>query len=338
MGGERILRVGACLSLSGKYARFGTQAAHGLHIWRELDGAADVVLDDDRSDPRTLEAALPLLARRCDLLLGPYSTHLTRVAGHVAAEAGRLLWNHGGSGDDVESAYPGHVVSVLTPASGYAEPFLRHLAGRGGSHRLWVVNGRGSFGRQVAAGAAAIAHRLGIACARIGPGDDLASMDPGADWDLLTAGAFEEDVRTVEQARQLPCPPRAICAVAAGVREFGAVMDRTEGIFGVGQWFVGQSTVPQLGPTEADFVARYTKLTGSMPDYPAAQSLAAAVLAAHCAREVDDLDRDAQWSAAAALDTETLFGRFKIDPANGMQVEHRTVLLRWTEDGLAAVT
>ena len=71
---------------------------------------------------------LPDVAARCDILLGPYSTILMRAAGRMAAEAGWLVWNHGGSGDDVEEAHPGHVVSVLTPTSRYAEPFLLRLA------------------------------------------------------------------------------------------------------------------------------------------------------------------------------------------------------------------
>src|SRR5205823_11094910 len=100
----------------------------GLKPWSSLDGTADVLAEDDRSDRRTLEAVLPGVAARCDLLLGPYSTQLMRTAGRVAAESGWLVWNHGGSGDDVEGAHPGHLISVLTPASRYAEPFLQHIA------------------------------------------------------------------------------------------------------------------------------------------------------------------------------------------------------------------
>ena len=53
-GVHRRLRVGACLSLSGECARFGTQAARGLEAWQSLDGAAELIIADDRSDPGTL--------------------------------------------------------------------------------------------------------------------------------------------------------------------------------------------------------------------------------------------------------------------------------------------
>jgi len=70
--------------------RFGRQAARGLDVWRSLDGAADPIVEDDRSDPRTLEHALPRIAARCDVLLGPSSTRLTREAGRLAPGAGWL--------------------------------------------------------------------------------------------------------------------------------------------------------------------------------------------------------------------------------------------------------
>ena len=153
------LRIGACLSLSGKFAQFGRQAAQGLETWRSLEGAAEILIEDDCSDPRTLETVLPSVAARCDILLGPYSTQLMRAAGRMAAESGWLVWNHGGSGDDVEGAHPGHVVSVLTPTSRYAEPFLLQLASESGERRdLCIVHGPGSFGRQVADGAETIAR------------------------------------------------------------------------------------------------------------------------------------------------------------------------------------
>ena len=55
---------------------------------------------------RRPQALLPGVAARSDLLLGPYSTVLMRAADDMAAEAGGLVWNHGGSGDDVERLTP----------------------------------------------------------------------------------------------------------------------------------------------------------------------------------------------------------------------------------------
>ena len=101
------LRIGACLSLSGRFARFGRQAARGLAAWRSLHGGVELVVADDRSDRRTLEAVLPNVAARCEVLLGPYSTTLMRAAGRMAVEYGWLVWNQGGAGDEGRAGQSG---------------------------------------------------------------------------------------------------------------------------------------------------------------------------------------------------------------------------------------
>jgi hypothetical protein len=326
------LRIGACLSLSGKFAQFGQQAARGLDAWRSLDGAADVLIEDDHSDGRTLEAVLPGVARQCDLLLGPYSTQLMRAAGNMAAEFGWLAWNHGGSGDDVEAANPGHVVSVLTPTSRYAEPFLRQLTDENDHHELVVVHGAGSFGRQVAEGAEIMTRELGIRALRADADDPLPPAGVSREWDLFSAGVFEQDAGLVTKARRLPDPPQRVCAIAAGVREFSRVTDDPDGVFGIAQWFVGSGHEVLLGPTEDDFLRAYGDPS---PDYPAAQAAAGAVLAVHCARQTGSTSPGDLWAAATALDTSTLFGDFGIDPRTGAQVRHQTTLVRWVDGQLS---
>lgn len=335
------LRIGACLSLSGRFAPFGRQAAHGLDAWRSLDGSADILLEDDQSDPRTLETVLPGVARRCDLLLGPYSTQMMRVAGRMAAESGWLIWNHGGSGDDVEGAHPGHVVSVLTPTSRYAEPFLRWLAHEAhepsAPRDVCVVHGPGSFGRQVADGAEAIARRLGLRAVRAAFGDQIPPPGLPAGWNLFSAGAFEQDAELVAQALRRPVPPRHVCAVAAGVRAFGRVVENPDGVFGIAQWFPGGGQASALGPSEAGFIGAYTDRAAAIPDYPAVQAAAGAVIAVHCARLAGATSRDRLWATAVGLETSTLFGGFGIDKETGAQVRHQTVLVRWAKGELVPV-
>ncbi|MGI5285612.1 ABC transporter substrate-binding protein [Nonomuraea polychroma] len=327
---SRRLRVGAALSLSGKHGRFGKQAKLGLDVWRSFDESAELIVEDDRSDPEVLEQVLRSLAARCDLLLGPYSTGLMRRAGRVAAALDRLIWNHGGSGDDVEAAHPGHVVSVPTPTSRYAEPFVRHLAESGHRSRLWIAEGKGSFGRQVSGGAEACAREWGIPVSRIGSGDNLPAS---GEWNLLCAGSFDEDVEVIKRAAG---SPRVVCAVAAGVREFGEAVDDPRGIYGVGQWFLGGGDA-ELGASEREFLDAYRGRARVLPDYPAVQAVAGAIIATHCAAEAGNVEREALWAVAGALETTTLFGAFAIDPHTGLQVGHRAALTRWEAHGPVAV-
>jgi ABC-type branched-subunit amino acid transport system substrate-binding protein len=317
------LRVGACLSLSGRFGQFGRQAAAGLETWQHLCGDADLLIEDDRSDPRHLEAVLPSVAARCDLLLGPYSSLLMRTAGRIVSDAGLLLWNHGGSGD--EAAWPGHVVSVLTPTAGYSRPFIARLQQE---TPLRIAQGKGAFGRQVAEGAEAHARANGMSVQRLDEKGVFAGA-PDEDWALLTAGTFEHDIAIVSGALELTRQPRLICAVAAGVRAFGQAVQRPDGIFGIAQWFPGSLPEAEIGPGEGEFVAAYSQMRGTLPDYPAVQAAAAAALAVHCVRAADSTSRQSVWSAAIALDTSTMFGSFTIDPVTGAQTSHDTILVEW---------
>lgn len=334
--------MGACLSLSGRFAAFGRQAALALRAWQATkDNQLQVIIEDDASDPSRVSGCLRRLAASCDFLLGPYSSTLTRAAARLLPELDCLLWNHGGAADDVQTACPGRIVSVLTPARGYAEPFVRWLAGSTSPARLEVVSGSGAFAQSVARGAETLVRAAGwdARSVTLRPGHEASWPDPsgGGIWDLFCVGSFEDDVATAARARALPNPPRAICAVAAGTWGFGSAIGHPAGIYGIAQWVAGDRRAPTLGPSGRDFIRAYSALTPEPPDYPAAQAYAAALLATHCAQLCESVHPEALWAAAAALTARTFFGDFAIDPITGAQVGHETVLTIWTPAGLSAV-
>src|SRR3954451_14985066 len=249
------LRVGACLSLTGRYGRFGRQAASGLLTWQRLAGdSVQVEIEDDASDPATLAAIFPRVANRADLLLGPYSTQLMRVAGKLAPEFDALLWNQGGSGDDVQALRPGWVVSVLAPTSRYAVPFVEALAEQRQDVELWVMRGRGKFGRQVAAGALAAGRHPRRAPRESRVDGDITFAEVPDRWALFSAGRFEDDVAIVKAAQGASPPPQTIGSVAAGVQDFASEVDDVDGMYGIAQWFRGRARVPEIGPTEEAFL------------------------------------------------------------------------------------
>jgi ABC-type branched-subunit amino acid transport system substrate-binding protein len=326
------LRLGACLSLTGRYGRFGRQAAHGLMAWQRLMGAeVEFEIEDDGSDPELFADRFDRVAAHSDLLLGPYSTQLMHEAGRAMADTDALLWNQGGSGDDVQALCSGRIVSVLAPTSRYALPFVRTRAEENEQVALWVVRGRGRFGRQVAGGAVERAERDGLEVVEHRVGDAWSFEDAPAEWDLFSCGTFEDDVAIVREARAAANPPRAICSIAAGVQEFASQVDDIEGVFGIAQWFPGDGERPELGPADAEFVSAYREIAGAEPDYPAVQAAAAATIATHCAELAGSLDRGALWVAASELETTTLLGAFGIDPMSGAQVKQETVLLQWRD-------
>jgi len=308
-----VIRAGACLSLTGRFAPFGTQAANGLRLWADTAGAELAVLDDE-SEPAVLTERLAGLAPEVDVLFGPYSTVLMRAAIPVAAAAGRLLFNHGGSGGNLSR--PGEVVNVLTPARRYAEPFIAHLMQVCGGP-LFTTTGRGAFGRDVTGGAAEAARAVGIRAEVLD-----ADRPPVGEWDLISAGVYEDDMAAVRQARAMANPPRYVCSVAAGVASFAGDANDAEGVYGIGQWAPGAVRTVAAGMDEDAFLGAWNDRYGGAPDYPAVQAYAAGVIA-------DAAGPGATWGTVAELDVTTVFGRFRLDAASGEQIGHAPVLTRW---------
>lgn len=186
-------------------------------------------------------------------------------------------------------------MSILTPTGRYAEPFVRCLASSDLKPApLWIVEGKGSFGRQVADGAERYAGGHGTKTKRIDAAKPTDRFPTSSSWDMLSAGTFESDVQTVTNG-----------------------VDHPDGTFGVGQWFRHPTTEPEPGPPSETFLATYADAFGtSNPDYPAIQATAAALVATHCLRK-------ALWSTVVDLKTSTLFGDFGVDPDTGMQLRHQ---------------
>ena len=315
------MRIGAVLALTGRFARFGTQAAEGLRTWHDLTGLTeppDIV--DDGSAPGRVGPALDELAARCDLLLGPYGTSTARAAATWARERDRLVWNHGGAGRDVQDSAPGRLVSLITPTDRSGEPFVRWLATRHPGTPLDLVAGPGTFGPLVVDGMRRVADGLGVP---VGTGTGGPGTDGRA---LFAAGTFEHDTALV---RDLATPPAVLGTVAAGVAAFAEHVPDPDGVLGLAQWIPGARPWPELGPDEAGFLARYRERTGTAPDYPGVQAAAAATVAMHCARLAGSTADDALFAAATGLRTSTFYGGFAIDPVTGAQTGHDAVLTRW---------
>jgi len=306
------------LSLSGPFARQGLEAARGLAGWAEETGVRLTVVDDGGSRQAATRAYGAWLDAGVDLLLGPYGSGLVRAVAPPVCGAGRLLWNHGGSADDL--ARPG-LVSLPAPASTYFHGAVDEAAARRVG-RLLVARGGGPFARAVAEGALARAAAHGLDARTVDAGS-LAAEDAAGDA-VLVVGRFEEDVAQVRRLRGgSPCPPALLGAVAAGLPAFGELGEAAEGVLGPVQWWPTSRKAP-VGPSGADFAAGYRRRVGHEPSYVAAQAAAAGYLAL----AVHGLGLAAE--DLPGWRTSTLLGDFALD-GSWRQVGHRVTTIRWRD-------
>jgi branched-chain amino acid transport system substrate-binding protein len=335
--------IGAALSLSDGNVRQARMAAAGVVQAVDdarraggltVDGRAllpRLALLDDGGTAKGLRHALDLLAG-ADVLIGPYGSGLAGEAGRWAAERGRVMWNHGGSADEVEMLP--RLISVASPTSRYLASVVDVISPGVPGARILIGAGAGSFGRAAARGAAEAAAALGLAVVDVVPPD---AVPDACDADvLLLAGSFDEDVAVL---RRLRGRPRAVAAVAGGLREFADAVGarRAEGVLAPSQWEEGVRLHPDAGPRTVD-VLRTLRFrlaptlapgtAGAHVEYPAAQAYAAVVIALRCVVETGGFDDEALLAAARTLRCTTFFGRFGLGP-DGRQADHALIVVQW---------
>jgi len=311
-----VTTAGAALPLTGRYAPMAAQSLRGLSAWARHAGAA-LTVEDCGEDPRDAAAATLGLAERCELLFGPYGSGATRAVAHAFAARPEVIWNHGGAAVTRTGA---RMVDILAPADAYWAGLPALWAADGVDlDRVAVLHAPTGFGTAVAGGAVAALRRRGHAprlvaaftAASAGVAS-RAALEAGATA-VVGCGRFEDDIALV---RALAGRADALACVAAGVEEaLAALGPAVVGAVGPVQWSPHRVPPVDLGPAAG---------------YPAAQALAAGLIAQEARSHAGSGDPDAVWAAVRRLRLSTFLGAFAID-GEGRQTAHRPELVRWVD-------
>jgi ABC-type branched-subunit amino acid transport system substrate-binding protein len=346
--------VGVSISLTGKFSDQGRQALDGLRLWQSYvngrggirfgQAAAQpvqlVFYNDQSRASLTRENALRLVRQdRVDALFGPYSSGLTMTVAEVAREHRKVLWNHGGSSDEILNRGWQNLVSTLTPASHYLRDLPRRLARQAPALRkMCIVHAtRGAFASHVARGvvqAASSEYSVQLTSYSTLDVDVLVRELRASRPDILVlAGDFEQEIQIMRARQRWPASIQTVAAVAAGVHAFRDELGRAAlGVIGPSQWEAHASFPADIGPDAAWFVRNFQERFGRQPEYTAAGSFAVGLIFGECVRHAGSLHDNDLLAAAAELDCLTLYGRFRLDSAGGGQVGHRILLVQWDQD------
>ena len=347
------IRFGLSVSASGRFQVQGQQALDGILLWQSyadarggisVDGSMRPVrliwYDDASRISRTGENALRLIRDdNVDILLGPYSSSLTMAAAEIAEEHNKILWNYGGTSDEIFQHGWGHIIGIASPASDYLRTFPHWLAKEFPELRRICVlcSAKGNFGRQVARGVVESAQETGqsvdllpfLSPPKNSEAMLAALLDIGPEVVVL-AGNFEDELAILRTRSRWPPSVRAVAAVAAGIAAFASQLGQmADGVVGPSQWEPGVSFPEIVGPNSNWFLNSFQKQFGTVPDYVAAGSFATGLIVTECIRRAASLDSDKLRGAACELDCHTFYGRFRIDAQSGKQLGHRILLVRW---------
>jgi branched-chain amino acid transport system substrate-binding protein len=160
------ITIGLSVSLSGRVDPQGQQALQGIRLWQAYINAQGgiavqngekrsvrLIWYDDRSQISFVRRNVCQLLRedQIDILLGPYSSSLTMAVMDIVEEYKKVLWNYGGSSDEIFNHGSRYLVGVASPASHYLRTLPKLLAEESPAlTRICVLySGKGTFGWQV---------------------------------------------------------------------------------------------------------------------------------------------------------------------------------------------
>jgi branched-chain amino acid transport system substrate-binding protein len=315
------MRAFAALALSGRYAIPGRQAAGGLSAWARAFGVS-LTIEDAGSSPKETARRYGRHLGGEIVLFGPYgSGPMVAVAEEMSRSAADdVIINHGGA---VHPDTTARVISVIGPAERYWAGLADVLAGDGVAlDRVVILHADTGFGRATAAGAisslsVAGATPLLVRAFDVESAPTLADAAVAAGASAVVGcGRIEDDLAV---GRALAGRDVAVGLVVCGVGLAQDVLgDAVQGWFGPAQWWEGGPPPPVALPRGAD--------------YPAAQALAAGLVAGEIVAAAGSLSPHAMWDAARGLRTTTFLGPFAVDEA-GRQVAHAPSLVRWERRG-----
>ena len=352
---DHEIRVGLSVSVSGRFQLQGQQALNGILLWQSHANAKGGIslnggmlrfvhliwYDDGSRGRRARENVLRLIRNdNVDILLGPYSSGLTMAAAEIAEEHKKILWNYGGTSDEIFSHGRRCLVGIASPASDYLRELPRRLAEEFSEpSRICVLySGSGSFGWQVARGILRSAFNVARHTVHLVPlnapwqnHDTILGILSGIGAEIVVlAGSFQDEVSLMRTRSRWTSTVRVVAAVAAGLRDFSAELAQiADGVLGPSQWEPGIEFPDIIGPSSDWFVDYFQRRFGQTPDYIAAGSFATGVVLTECIRRASSLDDEKLRNTASDMDCNTFYGRFRIDPRTGIQTGHQALLIRW---------
>ncbi|WP_410291031.1 amino acid ABC transporter substrate-binding protein [Desulfosarcina sp.] len=338
------IRIGATLSLSGRYSQPAAMVRDGYRLWEMqvnqrgglIGRPVELVILDDRSDPEIAFNQYKQLIHhdRVDLVLSPYGTPLTLQASQVSEARQMVMLACAASGNSVWDRGYRYVFGMYALAERYFIGMLDLMA-RQGYDTVSIIYDDSPFSIDVAEGSARWAGRFGVAVLLKKPfvpgqGQLPALIDTAAAKNahgLIIAGYPQEGYRILELLGRTGWRPRALGMTVTPVHPdfYSQAGPIAEGIFGPSQWEPDER-IPFPG-TKA-FILDFKTFYGRLPSYHAGSAYASCQILEQAVTSLNGINHDRIRDYISALDTVTVIGRFKVDH-QGRQVGHNPIVVQW---------
>src|SRR5574341_2101632 len=324
MGAPEPLRIGVITSLTGRFATFGKMQMAGYNVaLKEINAKGGVqgrplellVEDDSSGVPAALSAAERLLAKGVPLILGTYSSGISKpLAGYMERQQMPLLVS-GSADDSIKKPGSAYVFRAKSVASTYARTLFDLFETLGGIQSIAILAGTGAFEQSVADGAEAYTkiknYRL---VAREGYDQGLTDFRPllnkfrTLNADAIFIVSYEADaVAIMRQAKEVNLNPKIFAGAAAGF----ALESFIKGAGDAAEWVVtSTSWTKDVKYPGAQTLYQNLKaaLGGGEPSYHAAETYMALVVAADALNRANTLAKTDIMAALKSTNMTTPLG------------------------------
>ncbi|MGK7871914.1 MAG: amino acid ABC transporter substrate-binding protein [Xenococcaceae cyanobacterium] len=334
---DTVIRLGAPVSETGKFAREGKDTRQGYNLWRdwvndEYGGIkvgdqrmeVEIIYYDDEGNPDTVARLAEKLITedKVNFLLAPYSSGLTKSASAIAEKYDKILIAGGAASDSLFTRGFKNLFSVLTPASDYMKSTFKALS-QTGAKTVVIAYEDTPFPTSVAEGAQKWAQKYGMKVLAVEtyPKDvadvsaimnKFKALNPDV---FVGGGHFNDALLFVRSAKELGFNPKAmVITVGPSNPKFVAEMGADANyIFSPTQWESTMNYKDEYFGTAQEYAQRYQAKWGEPSTYQAAGATAAALALQLAIEKAGSLEIDAVRQAMGELDVVTFYGPIQFD-------------------------
>jgi branched-chain amino acid transport system substrate-binding protein len=327
---NQAVLVGGAISQTGRFAEPAGRQVNSIKMWVDqvnsrgglLGRKINLLLLDDKSDTQTAVKLYEKLITedKVDVLLAPYSSAITEAVANINERYKMPFVAYGAASSPIWEKGRKYIFNIVAVAEDYQKGAV-HLAKEIGVKRISIIGEDSLFPRQSGIGAKQWAGKLGLQVV-------LEENYPQKQTDftallqkikasgaeaIMSNSYFADAAAQVRQMRELNLNFKLFSStVGPGLPNFPEQLGGTaEYVLGYSQW----EPVPDIlkHPGMNEFIAEYEKRYGEKPNYHAGGTYGALQVTEAALKQAGSFDSQKLRDALAAIETTTIFGRYKVD-------------------------
>jgi branched-chain amino acid transport system substrate-binding protein len=335
---QEVLKLGAAVSFTGKYAKEGELLRRGYELWKEKVNSmggikignkrykVEIIYYDDQSDPKTTAKLVEKLIVEDGVrfILGPYGSAQVFAAAGIVEKHGALMVQGGGASSKIYQQGYRYIFGVFNTAPDYGKNLIDLAVSlKPRPKTVAIIYEKDIFSEDAARGALERAKEKGLKVVLFESypkgAQDLSSLmikirakKPDV---VIGAGHFRDSVLVVKQLKQFKINPKFVgLTVGPPVPAFVKALGKdAEYIFGPVQWSKAFNYRDPLFGSTRGYIEAYRKKYGEDPEYHSAGGTAAALVLQMALERAGTLEVDRVREELLRMKVETFYGVIGFD-------------------------